>query len=53
MIEECRIPTIGALNGFCTGGGAHALLDIRIGSRDLKIGAPMRARLATARPSAI
>ena len=47
MIEECRIPTIGALNGFCTGGGAAiaASLDIRIGSRDLKIGAPIARTL--------
>lgn len=46
-IEECRIPTIGALNGFCTGGGAAiaASLDIRIGSRDLKIGAPIARTL--------
>ena len=47
MIEECRIPTIGALNGFCTGGGAAiaASLDIRIGSRNLKIGAPIARTL--------
>ena len=47
MIEECRIPTIGALNGFCTGGGGAiaASLDIRIGSRDLKIGAPIARTL--------
>lgn len=47
MIEECRVPTIGALNGFCTGGGAAiaASLDIRIGSRDLKVGAPIARTL--------
>jgi enoyl-CoA hydratase len=46
-IEECRVPTIGALNGFCTGGGAAiaATLDIRIGSNDLKIGAPIARTL--------
>ena len=46
-IEECRVPTIGALNGFCTGGGAAiaASLDIRIGSRDLQVGAPIARTL--------
>ena len=46
-IEECRVPTSGALNGFCTGGGAAiaATLDIRIGSRDLKVGAPIARTL--------
>ena len=46
-IEDCRVPTIGALNGFCTGGGAAiaAALDIRIGSEDLKVGAPIARTL--------
>jgi enoyl-CoA hydratase/carnithine racemase len=46
-IEECRIPTIAALNGFCTGGGAAiaAAVDLRIGSRDLKVGAPIARTL--------
>ena len=46
-IEECRLPTIAALNGFCTGGGAAiaACCDIRIGSRDLKVGAPIARTL--------
>ena len=46
-IEDCRIPTIAALNGFCTGGGAAiaAAVDLRIGSRDLKVGAPIARTL--------
>ena len=46
-IEECSVPTIGALTGFCTGGGAAiaATMDIRIGSRDLKVGAPIARTL--------
>lgn len=46
-IESCRVPTIAALNGFCTGGGAAiaAASDLRIGSRDLKVGAPIARTL--------
>ena len=46
-IESCRVPTITALNGFCTGGGAAiaAASDLRIGSRDLKVGAPIARTL--------
>ena len=53
-IESCRVPTIAALNGFCTGGGAAiaAASDLRIGSRDLKVGAPIAAPSATALRSA-
>ena len=46
-IETCRVPTIAVLNGFCTGGGAAiaAASDLRIGSRDLKVGAPIARTL--------
>mgnify|MGYP005692489861 FL=1 len=46
-IESCRVPTIAALNGFCTGGGAAiaAASDLRIGSRDLNVGAPIALSL--------
>ena len=47
QIESCRVPTIAALNGFVTGGGAGiaASCSIRIGSEDLKIGVPIARTL--------
>src|SRR5215217_895165 len=34
-LEQCRVPTIAAINGFCTGGGAGiaAACDLRIGTQ--------------------
>lgn len=46
-IEHCRVPTIAAINGACTGGGAMiaAVCDIRIASKDLKFGFPIARTL--------
>ncbi|MCA1454636.1 enoyl-CoA hydratase/isomerase family protein [Bradyrhizobium sp. BRP22] len=42
-LEQCRVPTIAAINGFCTGGGAGiaAACDLRIGTRSAQIGFPI------------
>ena len=41
-LEQCRVPTIAAINGFCTGGGAGiaAACDLRIGTTSARIGFP-------------
>lgn len=46
-IEACPVPTIAALNGACTGGGAviAAACDIRIASASLKFGVPIARTL--------
>jgi len=46
-LEECRVPTIAAINGACTGGGAGiaACCDLRIGTKTTKIGFPMARTL--------
>ncbi|NNM71573.1 enoyl-CoA hydratase/isomerase family protein [Enterovirga aerilata] len=46
-LEECRVPTIAAIPGFCTGGGAGiaACCDIRIGTADAKFGFPIARTL--------
>ena len=46
-VEACPIPTIAALSGACTGGGAAiaACCDMRIGSADLKFGFPIARTL--------
>jgi len=46
-IETCRVPTIAAISGACTGGGAAiaALCDIRIGTADMKFGYPIARTL--------
>ncbi len=46
-IENCQVPTIAALNGFVTGGGAaiSACCALRIGSRDLRVGVPIAKTL--------
>jgi enoyl-CoA hydratase len=43
QLEECRVPTIAAINGACTGGGAGiaACCDIRIGTKTTRIGFPI------------
>src|SRR5205814_7715290 len=42
-IERCRVPTIAAIHGACTGGGASiaACCDLRIASRAMKYGFPV------------
>lgn len=46
-LEQCRVPTIAAINGFCTGGGAAiaASCDLRIGTRSTRIGFPIARTL--------
>jgi enoyl-CoA hydratase len=46
-VESCPVPTIAAITGACTGGGAAiaAACDIRIASRDLKFGFPIARTL--------
>jgi enoyl-CoA hydratase/carnithine racemase len=46
-VEECRVPTIAAINGACTGGGAGiaACCDLRIGTKTTKIGFPIARTL--------
>src|SRR5437660_7429085 len=46
-IEKCRVPTIAAIHGACTGGGASiaACCDLRIGSRAIKYGFPVARTL--------
>src|SRR5690349_14093731 len=46
-LEQCRVPTIAAINGFCTGGGAGiaAACDLRIGTSSTRIGFPIARTL--------
>ena len=46
-IEGCRVPTIAAIHGACTGGGASiaACCDLRIASREMKYGFPVARTL--------
>jgi len=46
-IEKCRVPTIAAIHGACTGGGASiaACCDLRIASRTMKYGFPVARTL--------
>jgi len=46
-IERCRVPTIAAIHGACTGGGASiaACCDLRIASRTMKFGFPVARTL--------
>jgi enoyl-CoA hydratase len=46
-LEQCRVPTLAAINGACTGGGAGiaACCDLRIGTRTAKIGFPIARTL--------
>ena len=46
-LEQCRVPTIAAITGACTGGGAGiaACCDLRIGSRSTRIGFPIARTL--------
>jgi enoyl-CoA hydratase/carnithine racemase len=46
-VERCRVPTIAAIHGACTGGGASiaACCDLRIASRSMKFGFPVARTL--------
>lgn len=46
-IERCPVPTIAAISGACTGGGAAiaACCDMRIGTRDMRYGFPIARTL--------
>jgi enoyl-CoA hydratase/carnithine racemase len=46
-IERCRVPTVAAIHGACTGGGAGiaSCCDLRIASRDMKFGFPVARTL--------
>jgi enoyl-CoA hydratase/carnithine racemase len=46
-LETCRVPTIAAITGACTGGGAGiaACCDMRIGTRTTKFGFPIARTL--------
>lgn len=46
-VERCALPTVAAVHGACTGGGAAiaAACDIRIATRDLKFGFPIARTL--------
>ena len=46
-LEQCRVPTIAAIAGACTGGGAGiaACCDLRIGTRSSRIGFPIARTL--------
>jgi enoyl-CoA hydratase len=46
-LERCRVPTIAAISGACTGGGAAiaACCDLRIGTADAKLGFPIARTL--------
>jgi len=47
QLEQCRVPTIAAINGACTGGGAGiaACCDLRIGTKTTKMGFPIARTL--------
>ena len=47
MLERCRVPTIAAIAGACTGGGAAlaTACDLRIGARNMRFGYPMAKTL--------
>jgi enoyl-CoA hydratase len=46
-LEQCRVPTIAAINGACTGGGAGiaSCCDLRIGTKTTRIGFPIARTL--------
>src|SRR6201981_3018085 len=46
-VERCRVPTIAAIAGACTGGGAAiaTACDLRVGAKNMKFGYPMAKTL--------
>ncbi len=53
-LEQCRVPTIAAISGACTGGGAAiaACCDLRIAARNVRIGFPIARTLGNCLSSA-
>lgn len=53
-LERCRVPTIAAIAGACTGGGAAiaACCDLRIAARNARIGFPIARTLGNCLSSA-
>ncbi len=47
VLEQCHVPTIAAISGACTGGGAGiaACCDLRIGTKTAKFGFPIARTL--------
>lgn len=47
VFERCRVPTVAAIGGACTGGGAAiaCVCDLRIGSANLRFGFPIARTL--------
>jgi enoyl-CoA hydratase len=47
MVERCQVPTIAAIAGACTGGGAAlaTACDLRIGAKNMRFGYPMAKTL--------
>jgi enoyl-CoA hydratase len=47
QLEQCRVPTIAAINGACTGGGGGiaACCDLRIGTKSTRMGFPIARTL--------
>src|ERR1700722_9777160 len=47
QLEQCRVPTIAAINGACTGGvaGIAACCDLRIGTKSTRMGFPIARTL--------
>jgi enoyl-CoA hydratase len=46
-LEQCRVPTIAAISGACTGGGGAiaACCDLRVGTKTTRIGFPIARTL--------
>ncbi|HUJ00596.1 MAG TPA: enoyl-CoA hydratase/isomerase family protein [Usitatibacter sp.] len=53
-LETCRVPTIAAISGACTGGGAAiaACCDLRIAAKNLRMGFPIARTLGNCLSSA-
>jgi enoyl-CoA hydratase/carnithine racemase len=53
-LEQCRVPTIAAISGACTGGGAGiaACCDLRVAARNAKFGFPIARTLGNTLSSA-
>ena len=53
-VEQCRVPTIAAISGACTGGGAGiaACCDLRIATKNARIGFPIARTLGNCLSSA-